>query len=462
MQEIMRSIPEGGNKMSILIKNGWLVLNNQTGEIIKDGYIYIENDIISEIGQGKDRSTELENMGGEVIDAKGKIVLPGLVNAHTHLFQTYMRGLADDKPLFNWLKEEVWPFAILMEEKDFYLAALIGCIENLKTGATSVIDQHYIHTYKTTSEKVFQAMEESGIRGNLCRVYADRVYEERLSEKPEVILYELEKTYNEWHGKQNGRLTMSIGPINPWGVTPDTMIKTKEFARSRGLKYQVHTAETVGVVQTSIDNYGLRNVDFFESLGILDENTQLAHSVWLNPIEAEIVKKRGSMVVHCPVANMYLASGVAPVPAYRKAGIPVALATDGPGSNNAQDMLSILKYTALLHKVNTLNAQILYPEDVLQMATLGGAKAMGMNNIGILQEGMKADIILVDWQKPHIAPVHKPVSAIVYNANGNDVDTVIVDGKVVVRNKRSTLIDEIALIEECQERVEFLKKKKLG
>lgn len=447
--------------MSVLIKNGWLVLNNEKREIIRRGYIYIDNDEISEIGQEDSISSILENKADEIIDANGKIVLPGLVNAHTHLFQTYMRGLADDKPLFNWLKEEVWPFAILMEEDDFYLAALIGCLENLKSGATSVIDQHYIHTYKTTSTKVFKAMEASGIRGNLCRVYADRGYEEKLSEEPEVILNELERTYTEWHGKQNGRLTMSLGPINPWGVTPETIIKTKDFAKSKGLKYQIHTAETAGVVQTSIDNYGLRNVDFFESLGILDENTQLAHSVWLNPLEIEIVKKRGSMVVHCPVANMYLASGVAPVPQFRSAGIPVALATDGPGSNNSQDMLGTLKYTALLQKINTLNAQILYPEDVLEMATLGGAKAMGMKNIGYLEKGMKADIILVDWKKPHIAPVHKPVSSIVYNANGNDVDTVLVDGKIVVKDKKSTLVDEIALIEECQDRVEYLKKKKL-
>lgn len=447
--------------MSILIKNGWLILNNEKREIINDGFIYIENDSISEIGHENARSTELEHIADETIDAKGKIVMPGLVNAHTHLFQTYMRGLADDKPLFNWLKEEVWPYAILMEEEDFYLAALIGCIENLKTGATSVIDQHYIHTYKTTSDKVFKAMEVSGIRGNLCRVYADRGYEEKLSEKPEVILNELERTYNEWHGKQNGRLTMSLGPINPWGVSPETIIRTKEFAKAKGLKYQIHTAETADVVQTSIDNYGLRNVDFFESLGILDENTQLAHAVWLNPLEIETVRKRGAMVIHCPVANMYLASGVAPIPAFRKAGIPVALATDGPGSNNSEDMLATLKYTALLQKINTLNAQILYPEDVLEMATLGGAKAMGMSNIGSIKKGMKADIILVDWQKPHIAPVHKPVSAIVYNANGNDVDTVIVDGKIVVRNKKSTLVDEIALIEECQERINYLNKKKL-
>lgn len=446
--------------MSMLIKNAWLVLNNEANEIINNGYVYIEGSLISEVGEDEQRVIELQKISDEVIDAEGKILLPGLVNAHTHLFQTYMRGLADDKPLFNWLKEEVWPFAILMEEEDFYLAGLIGCLENLKTGATSVIDQHYIHTYKTTSDKVFKAMEDSGIRGNLCRVFADRGYEERLSEKPEEILSELCRTFGEWNGKADGRLSMSLGPINPWGVSPETIVKTKEFARAKGLKYQIHTAETRDVVKTSLDNYGLRNVDFFESLGILDEDTQLAHSVWLSPLEIHTVKDRGSMVIHCPVANMYLASGVAPVPSFRQAGIPVALATDGPGSNNSQDMLGTLKYTALLHKVNTLNAQVLYPEDVLQMATLGGAKAMGRNDLGCIKRGMKGDIILVDWKKPHIAPVHKPVSALVYNANGNDVDTVIVDGKTVVRKGKSTLIDELALIEECQERIKYLSSKK--
>lgn len=446
--------------MSILVKNAWLILNDEEKNIIKDGYMYIKEDRICELGENSSRVSELENMAEETIDATGKIVLPGLVNAHTHLFQTYMRGLADDKPLFNWLKEEVWPFSILMEEEDFYLAALIGCIENLKTGATSVIDQHYIHTYKTTSDKVFKAMKESGVRGNLCRVFADRGYEPRLSETQEEILHELNKTYEKWHGIENGRLTMSLGPINPWGVIPDTIVKTKEFAREKGLKYQIHTAETRDVVKTSLDNYGLRNVDFFESLGILDRDTQLVHSVWLSPLEIDTVKMRDTMIVHCPVANMYLASGVAPISQFRKNGIRVAIATDGPGSNNAQDMLGTLKYTALLHKVNTLNAQILYPEDVLDMATIGGANAMGMDNIGVLKAGMKADVILVDYKKPHISPVHKPVSALVYNANGNDVHTVIVDGKIVVKNGKSTLVDELALIELCQERIEYLKDKK--
>ena len=178
----------------------------------------------------------------------------------------------------------------------------------------------------------------------------------------------------------------------------------------------------------------------------------------LNDNEIEIVKETGAMIIHCPVANMYLASGVAPVPQYLANHIPVALATDGPGSNNSQDMMSVLKFTACLHKVATLDSTVLYPEDVLSMAISQGARAMGRSDLGELTAGMKADIILVDWKKPHIAPVHKPASALVYNANGNDVDTVLVDGKVVVKEKRAVFVDEEALIETCQARIKFLRK----
>ena len=222
----------------------------------------------------------------------------------------------------------------------------------------------------------------------------------------------------------------------------------------------MHTAETPAVVERTAEMYGgVRNLPFFESMGILDEDTQMPHSVWLDDSELELVKQHRPQVVHCPVANMYLASGVARVPEFLQMGNPVALATDGPGSNNSQDMLGTLKYTACLHKINTLNAQVLYPKDVLTMATRNGAIAMGDEALGQLAPGMKADLVLVDWKKPHIAPVHKADSALVYNANGNDVDTVMVNGEIVVQNKKSTLVDEAALIDECQQRIEFIRRK---
>ncbi len=448
--------------MSILITNPIIVTMNDNYDIYDDGYVYIEGDRISKVGNNPLEAELLKKTADTVIPADDKILLPGLVNAHTHMFQTFMRGLGDDKPLLTWLKEEIWPFSSMMSQEDFYYSALIACLENLKSGATSVIDQHYVHTSPNNSDAVFNAMVESGIRGVYCRCFANIEYYPNLCETDDTIKHELQRLYDTWHGTQKKRLSVSVGPINPWGVTPEMLVWSKEFAVKNGLKYQVHTAETKAVVEKTIEKYGKRNVEFFNDLGIIDENTQLVHSVWYSDEELSIVKDKKAVVVHCPVANMYLASGVARVPEMLEQGTKVALATDGPGSNNSQDMLSVLKHTACLHKVNTLNAQVLYPKDVLTMATRSGATAIGRDDIGVIKEGMKADIILVDWKKPHIAPMHKADSALCYNANGNDVDTVIVDGEVVIKNKKSPKIDEAALIEECQSRINFIRKKVKG
>lgn len=447
--------------MSLLIRNPWIVTMNDNYDIFRTGYVYVQGDKIAEVGTDMARMDQLSREAGSIIDAADKILMPGMVSAHTHLFQTFIRGLADDLPLYEWLSTQVWPFAEHMQEDDFYYAALIGCIENLKTGATSIIDQDYINTSLRNSDRCLQAMKETGIRGNFCRCYANIVYYEKFRETNEdMILDDIKRLHSQWHGSENGRLTISAGPLNPWGVSPDLFIKSKQLSKDLGIKFQVHTAEDQEVVTKTAAMYdGKRNLEFFEDLGILDEDTQLAHAIWLDDHEMEILAKYRCQPIHCPVANAYLADGVARVPEWLKMGLPVALGTDGPGSNNAQDMLGTLKPTALMHKNHNLDAHIISNRDVLTMATRNGAVAMGMDGqMGQIAPGQKADIILVDWKKPHIAPVHYADSALVNNANGNDVDTVIVDGEVVVRNKRSTKIDEVALIDECQKRVEFIKK----
>ncbi|MEL7610416.1 MAG: amidohydrolase [Bacillota bacterium] len=446
--------------MSLLIANPWIITMNEENAILRNGYALVEGDRIVEVGNSPERLRALRVTSDEIIEAGDKILLPGMVNAHTHLFQTFMRGLADDKPLFQWLSEEIWPFSALMSEEDFYYAALIGCIENLKTGATGVLDQHYIYTSVYNGDRVLEAMRDSGIRGSLCRCFANIEYHKTFRESDDVIVDEIKRLNSQWGGQFDGRLCVSVGPINPWAVSAELLVRTKALSKELGLKYQVHTAETKAVVErTAALNGGLRNVEYFDKLDILDEDTQMAHSVWLDDGELEIIERKKPLVVHCPVANMYLASGVARIPEMLQKGTRVALATDGPGSNNSQDMLSTLKFAACLHKISTLNAQAISTRDILSMATRNGAYVLGRDDIGVIAAGKKADMILVDWQKPHIAPVHKPDSALVYNANGNDVDTVIVDGQIVVRNKKSTLVDEKALAEECQGRIEFIKSK---
>ena len=221
--------------MKTLIKNPWIVTMNAGYDIIRGGYVLIEGDTIREVGGGAQRMEELEREAETVLEAGDKILLPGLVNAHSHMFQTFMRGLADDKHLYQWLSEEIWPFSALMSEEDFYYAGLIASLENLKTGATGVIDQHYIYTSLNNGDKIFQAMADAGIRGSMCRCFANIVYTERFREKDEVILEDIRRLHDAWHGK-DGRLQLSMGPINSWSVSPELFRATKELARKLGLR----------------------------------------------------------------------------------------------------------------------------------------------------------------------------------------------------------------------------------
>jgi 5-methylthioadenosine/S-adenosylhomocysteine deaminase len=325
-------------------------------------------------------------------------------------------------------------------EEEMYLASLLGTVENIRSGATSVIDNQYIHTNPGNADAVFRAAQESGIRFMLARGWADMNYHEAFMETGDVIVAEMERLFETWQGAEGGRLRLDA-----------TMQRTYALAQEWGVGTHIHTAESEPEVEMVLQQRGLRHVEWLEAIGCLGSDTQLVHSVWLSDAEIDLVVQRNAIIVHCPVSNMYLASGIAPITELWRKGVAVALATDGPGSNNSQDMMEVLKFTACLQKVGTLDAMSLLPEDVLQMATRCGARAMGLDlEIGSLEVGKKADITLVDLNASHIMPVHRVPSALVYNAHGGDVDTVIVDGRVLMRNKRVLFLDEEALLAECR------------
>jgi 5-methylthioadenosine/S-adenosylhomocysteine deaminase len=336
-------------------------------------------------------------------------------------------------------------------EKEMYLASLLGLVENIRSGATSVIDSQYIHTNPGNDDAVFRAAQESGVRFLLARGWADMDYHEAFMETPDAIVAEMERLMETWHGAAGGRLRVQFGPLIPWGCSDETMQRTCALAQAWGVGTHIHTAESQPEVEMVLQRRGLRHVEWLEAIGCLGPDTQLVHSVWLSEVEIDLVAQRNATVVHCPVSNMYLASGIAPIAKLRQKGVSVALATDGPGSNNSQDMMEVLKFTARLQKVGTLDAMSLLPEDVLEMATRGGARAMGLEReIGGLEVGKKADITLVDLNSAHIMPVHRVPSALVYNAHGGDVDTVMVDGQVLMREKKVLFLDEEALLAECR------------
>ena len=439
----------------ILIENGAILTMNRADEILWPGWVLVSGDQVEAIGEGK-APLAVRTQADRVIDATHMAVLPGLVNAHTHLSQTFMRGLGDDKTLLQWLKQVMWPLQAALTPADMRLASLLGLVENLKCGATAV-NQHHKLPDPAFADATLEAAEQVGLRFQLARSWVDLGPS---AEPPGAIIAELERLYRRWQGAGDGRITISNGPMVPWRCSDETMRRTVALARSRGIPTHIHVAEAQDEIELMLERNGLRHIEWLASLDALGPDVQLVHCVHVSEAEIDLIAESGSTVVHCPTSNMYLASGIAPVPAMLHRGIPVALGTDGSASHNSQDLLETMKTTILLAKVGSGDATALLPMDVLRMATTAGARIMNVgdcfvsseprNDTGRLIPGQQADITLVDLNKPHIMPVHRPDSALVYNSNGPDVHTVIVAGRVLLDAGRVTMLDEEALLDECR------------
>jgi 5-methylthioadenosine/S-adenosylhomocysteine deaminase len=270
-------------------------------------------------------------------------------------------------------------------------------------------------------------------------------------ETPERIIGETTRLFETWHNQADGRVRVEFGPLIPWGCSDETMRRTYDLAQSWGVGTHIHIAETQAEIDINLEKRGSRHVEWLAELGILGPDVQLVHSVWLDEKEIDLVAQRGAVVVHCPVSNMYLASGVPAVCQMLARGIPIAMGTDGPGSQNSQDMLESLKIAALLAKVSTCDANAVLPLDLLRMATVDGARLMGRDDIGRIVPGALADLTLVNLNNARSMPVHRPESAVVYNASGADVHTVLVEGRILLDAGQVTVLDEAALLEECRQ-----------
>lgn len=444
------------NEQNILIEKGTIITLDDGGKIYPCGYLQVRGDRIAAIGAGE-APAELRQASQTILDAAHMAVIPGMVNSHSHLFQSFIRGLADDKPLLDWLKSCIWPVAQHMTGEECALAGMVGLIENLRSGATAVIDHQYIHADPTNDDGVVRAAEEIGVRLLLARGWADMNYHPALMETPERIISETTRLFEQYHGKAEGRIRVEFGPLIPWGCSDAMMLKTYALAQKWGVGTHIHVAETKVEVDMNLEARGKRHIEWLADLGILGPDVQLVHSVWLDDHELDQVAEHAAVVVHCPVSNMYLASGAARIQDMLKRGIHVALASDGPGSNNSQDMLEVLKTTALLAKVSTMDPMAVLPQDVLRMACRGGALAFGQPGwIGSLEAGKKADIVLVDLNTPFAMPVHNTVSALVYSLSCGAVDTVLVDGRILMKGKEVLVVDEKAVLKEARSACEKL------
>jgi 5-methylthioadenosine/S-adenosylhomocysteine deaminase len=376
---------------------------------------------------------------------RDRILMPGMVNTHTHLFQTLLKGLGADKPLREWFSSMTVPAAMALTWDDCYIAAVHGCVEALTTGTTTLVDFMYVHPRDHLADAVITAMHDTGIRGILGRGYmtagAELGLPAPLIEPLDVALEDATRLIAQ-HNRPGSLVTVGLAPCATWSVDGDTLYETRRLANRTGALITIHVAESRSSNTHAERLYGDRDMTVLDRHGVLGPDLLAAHCVQCDKSDLRRLAESGATVSHNPCSNLYLGSGVAPVPAMLRAGIPVALATDGPASSNNLSMLHALKFAALVPKGIGEDAQAMTATQVLQMATTVGASALGMGaRIGTLEPGKAADIVVVDPRSLSMSPIHDPVASLVYSHRGDEVREVWVAGRLVVSDGAPALVD---------------------
>ncbi len=428
--------------MDILILGGTVITMDEEKGVLGEGSILIRDNRIEFVGN---RSEGESFSADRVIEARGKYILPGFVNMHCHMFQVLLRTVGADMILLDWLKTVIWPIVPKMSYQDVYNGALLAIAENIKSGVTTIMEMHYGNPH---FEAVLKAFEDTRIRGFLSRGFYEIEAYAPLRERAEDVLDDLERLMEKYDN-------VMPGPMHPCFVSNDLLVAAKELADRFGRNYYTHLAESEPDVQLLVKREGKRDAELLYDLGILDQKFIGVHACKLNDREISYLGETRSNTVHCPTSNMYIADGVSPVIELKKRGVNVCLATDGPASTGRQDLFSEMKTAALLHKVYHDNPAIISAEDVLKMATVNGAKALGIK-AGVIKEGYLADLTVLDMWKVNTVHSYDPIGAVVYSATPENVDTVIVDGKILMEGRRLTLLDESEVLKKGYETAERL------
>ena len=411
--------------MGLLIKNVTLVPMDGKKEVLKNTNIYIEENKITHIGE---LNEDIEVT--RTIDGKNKVAMPGLINAHTHVGMSLLRNYADDLPLHEWLTEKIWPVEANLTDEDIYWGSLLSMVEMIQSGTTAFCDMYFF------MDEVGKGIEEAGVRGILTR----GIIEEPGSE--EEKLKDTKRLYDNWNGKANGRIKVMVAPHAPYTCSPSYLEKIIDLAKELNTGIHIHLSETKKEVEDSFEQFGKSPIKHVYDLGLFELPTVAAHCVHVDDEDIEILRNMNVSPVNNPSSNLKLASGFAPVDKMLKKGISVALGTDGSSSNNNLNMFEEIHLAAIVNKAVNMDATSVPAIDALKMATINGAKALLWDNeIGSIEIGKKADLILIDMDKPHIHPLHNIISALAYSVQGSDVDTMIVDGKIIMENREIKTLD---------------------
>jgi 5-methylthioadenosine/S-adenosylhomocysteine deaminase len=412
-----------------------LVLTGQgQPEIWRDQDIVVDEGKIVEIQPTDPADT---GQAHEVIEANGRLAMPGLINTHAHVPMVIFRGLAEDVSIERWFNEFMWPLESNLTEEDVYWGMLLGLVEMIEGGVTSVADHYFF------MDQAAWAVEEAGTRAALgWAVFGNRGYE---------ALAETAAFAERWHGGAGGRITTWLAPHAPYTCDDDFLKRSVEHAKCLGIGIHIHAAEEMGQTRASLAKRGITPIKVLEETGILELPTIIAHGCGILPEDIELLKQYKDHVgiAHAPKTYLKLGMGLTPIAALRQAGIPVGLATDGAVSNNTLDIFESLRLMAMLQKHETRNPETMTIPEALRMATLDSAAVIGLSDkIGQLKPGYLADIILIDLSGAHHQPLHSTTASLVYNVRAGDVQTVIVEGQVIMRDRHILTLDKEQIVRE--------------
>jgi cytosine/adenosine deaminase-related metal-dependent hydrolase len=445
----------------MLYHNCTIVTVDRQRRILEDGAMVVTEGAITAIGKRNDLLGQFPTE--ERFDLKGGLVIPGLVNTHVHLSQALIRGCADDLALIDWLTKRVWVLQGNFTEDDGRLSAELCILEMLKSGTTSFIESMTAGHYGF--DGIAEVVERSGIRAALSKIVMDlpsyaqaaNSMHPGMIEDPDISFQQALDLFDKWNGAAEGRIQVWFGPRPPGGTSSDILRKMMAVAREKNMGVTIHLAEVKEDIEYIRETHGMSAIEYARSVDMLGPRVVLIHVVWVGEGEIEILAETGTHVTHNPLSNSKLASGISPIPEMLKAGVNVGLGTDGGPSSNDYDMIRAMRWASYLHKVRLGDPTIMPSEKVLEIATLGGARAMGWEDqIGSLEVGKRADFVVLDMDQAHLTPAPDPVSTIVCAGTGKDVRMVVVDGKIVVQDGKVLTMDEARILDETNNRVRNL------
>jgi len=430
---------------TIVIRNATVITMDTERRVLPAATITVRDGAILDVS-GTPPEVERD---ATVIDASGAVVIPGIVNAHTHLLQVLLRGVYEELPFSEWLRN-IYHLGERLTGEHNRVSALLGCGESLLSGVTTVVEHNFLNATEELARSTIDGMRDAGVRVAYARTAMDlgELAPASALERPEQAL-EAVDALAAAVGSGDPMLTLMTGPNTPGVSASDEMVVAMHrYAKERGMRQSLHLAENTGVVEAVRSRHGVDGVvRWMEGLGVLDDTVLAAHSVALYPDEVETLANRGVHVSHNPVSNMFLGDGVAPVVDLAAAGGNVCLGTDGAASNNAQDMVQVLKMASLLQRVHRRDPGAVPPMEALAMATINGARALGLDDvIGSIEPGKRADLVVIDMDTPNATVMHDPVSQVVYCVKSSDVRTVLVDGRVVVDDFELTTMELSAVL----------------